>query len=45
VDASIAMKVVVAELDSDKADALIDQWANGCVDVSFGQQMSACFIK
>lgn len=28
VDASLAVKVVVAESDSDKADALFDQWAN-----------------
>jgi predicted nucleic acid-binding protein len=28
VDASLAVKVVVAELDSDKADALFDEWAN-----------------
>jgi predicted nucleic acid-binding protein len=28
VDASIAVKVVVTEPDSDKADALFDEWAN-----------------
>ena len=28
VDASLAVKVVVTEWDSDKADALFDQWAN-----------------
>ena len=28
VDASLAVKAVVAEWDSDKADALFDQWAN-----------------
>lgn len=28
VDASLAVKVVVTESDSDKADALFDQWAN-----------------
>jgi predicted nucleic acid-binding protein len=28
VDASLALKVVVTEWDSDKADALFDQWAN-----------------
>lgn len=28
VDASLAVKVVVPESDSDKADALFDQWAN-----------------
>ena len=28
VDASLVVKVVVTESDSDKADALFDQWAN-----------------
>ena len=28
VDASLAVKVVVTEPDSDKADALVDEWAN-----------------
>ena len=28
VDASLAVKVVVTEPDSDKADALFDEWAN-----------------
>src|SRR5215471_20605428 len=28
VDASLTVKVVVAEPDSDKADALFDEWAN-----------------
>jgi predicted nucleic acid-binding protein len=28
VDASLAVKVVVTEPDSDKADALFEEWAN-----------------
>jgi predicted nucleic acid-binding protein len=35
VDASLAVKVVVTEPDSDKADALFDEWANA------GQQLVA----
>ena len=33
VDASLALKVVVTEPNSDKADALFDEWANA------GQQL------
>lgn len=40
VDASLAVKVVVTEPDSDKADSLFNEWANG------GQQLVApAFFK